>query len=192
MEDYRLVDMSSMRKLEEFKCCWDIHIWPEPNMSFVFPTSLKRLTLNRFYYFRWEDISSTVIMLPNLEELKLKDCNARDDVWRLSNEDKFKSLKLLLLDVISLERLEASSDNFPNLKRLVLKNCTYLQEIPTDFGEIGTLESIELHDYSTTAEDSARNIVQEQVDMGNNPLKTTSIIHAGIEAYFEGPYNAIF
>ncbi|MCD7464163.1 hypothetical protein HAX54_052223 [Datura stramonium] len=111
-------------------------------------------------------------MLPNLEELKLKSCLSDDDVWRLSDKDKFKSLKLLLLSGLNLERWEASSDNFPNLKRLVLKYCCYLREIPTDFGEIGTLESIELHDCPRRAEDSARNI--------------------GIEAYFEGPSNAIF
>ncbi|KAG5609075.1 hypothetical protein H5410_020356 [Solanum commersonii] len=51
-----------------------------------------------------------------------------------------------------------------------MKNCADLQEIPADFGEIATLESIELHDCSVTTEDSARKIVQEQEEMGNNPL----------------------
>ncbi|XP_006346788.2 putative late blight resistance protein homolog R1A-3 [Solanum tuberosum] len=168
-----LMDMSILRKLETFKCYYWQHSWISCNSikSFVFPTSLKRLTLTRCYLFPWEDISSTLIMLPNLEEFKLKDSKATDDIWRLSDEDKFKSLKLLLLDVLNLKHWESSSDNFPNLKRLVLKNCTDLQEIPGDFGEIGTLESIELHDCSTTTEDSAREIVQEQEDMGNNILK---------------------
>ena len=110
-------------------------------------------------------------MLPNLEELKLKYCEADDDVWIMSDKVIFKSLKLLLLSDLNLKRWEASSDNFPNLKRLVLKKCPDLQEIPTDFGEICTLESIELHDCSATSEDSARNIEQEQEDMGNNMLK---------------------
>ncbi|KAH0688792.1 hypothetical protein KY285_015946 [Solanum tuberosum] len=79
-------------------------------------------------------------MLPNLEELKLKHCRNFSPEWRLSNENKFKSLKLLLLSAPNLKRWEASSDNFPNLKRLVLKKCHDLQEIPTDFGEICTLE----------------------------------------------------
>lgn len=69
----------------------------------------------------------------------------------------------MLLSGGGLSRWEASTANFPNLKRL--------QEIPTDFDEICTLKSIELHDCSTTAEDSARNIVQEQEDVGNNFLK---------------------
>ncbi|KAH0658671.1 hypothetical protein KY289_027419 [Solanum tuberosum] len=51
------------------------------------------------------------------------------------------------------------------------KKCKDLQEIPTDFVEICTLESIELHDCTTTAEDSVRNIEQEREDMGYNILK---------------------
>ncbi|KAG5604072.1 hypothetical protein H5410_025564 [Solanum commersonii] len=47
-------------------------------------------------------------------------------------------------------------DGFPNLKRLVLKKCKCLPEIPIDFGEICTLESIELHECSRAAEDFAR------------------------------------
>ncbi|XP_016462007.1 putative late blight resistance protein homolog R1A-3 [Nicotiana tabacum] len=160
--------MSSLTKLEELKCanglvCYSIK-------SFVFPTSLKRLTLTHCFWFHWDDIS-ILVMLPNLEELKLKVAVVTgDQVWRLSDEDKFQSLKLLFKG-IHLERWEASSDSFPNLRRLVLKNCNYLKEIPTNFGEFCTLESIELHNCSSLAEDSARNIEQEQEDMGNNSLK---------------------
>ncbi|KAL3338982.1 hypothetical protein AABB24_027871 [Solanum stoloniferum] len=109
-------------------------------------------------------------MLPNLEEFKLKHSRSLSHEWRLSDKDEFKSLKLLLLSGGGPSCWEASSDNFPNLKCLVLKNCWFLQKIPADFGEICTLESIELRDCSTTAEDSAREIVQEQEDMGNNIL----------------------
>ncbi|KAG5592855.1 hypothetical protein H5410_043369 [Solanum commersonii] len=173
-----LMDMSSLRKLEAFKCYCFIHfsninnsVIPTSLKDFVFPTSLKRLNLNNYAsHFFWEEISSTVIMLPNLEELKLKDCRADDDdVWSLTDKDKFKSLKLLLLTDLYLDRWEATSDNFPNLKRFVLKKCHL--EIPTDFGEICTLESIEVHDCRPRTEDSAREIEQEQEEMGNNILK---------------------
>uniref|UniRef100_K4BNL6 Disease resistance R13L4/SHOC-2-like LRR domain-containing protein n=1 Tax=Solanum lycopersicum TaxID=4081 RepID=K4BNL6_SOLLC len=174
---YRFLDMSSLIKLEAFKLFWDKN-WENPIKTFVFPTSLRRLTLTFCSKFIWEEISSTFIMLPNLEKLKLKYCGADDDAWIMSDKDIFKSLKLLLLSHLNLKRWEASSDNFPNLKRLVLKKCPDLQEIPTDFGEICTLESIELHDCSATSEVSARNIEQEQEDMENNILK-------GIEASFE-------
>ncbi|KAH0691421.1 hypothetical protein KY289_018779 [Solanum tuberosum] len=165
-----LCDMSRLTKLEAFKFEGS-HFLPDPIKRFVFPTSLRRLSLTMCRDFVWADISSTIIMLSNLEELKIKHYTAMDGVWRLSDEEEFKSLKLLLLIGSSLKRLEASSDNFPNLKRLVLKDCCYLQEIPAEFGEICTLESIELHDCSDPAEDSARTIVQEQEDMGNNLLK---------------------
>ncbi|KAK6790656.1 hypothetical protein RDI58_009737 [Solanum bulbocastanum] len=167
---YLLLDMSNLRKLEAFKLSRH-YCFKNPMKRFVFPTSLRRLTLTSCIMFIWEEISSTFTMLPNLEELKLKQCGADDDVWIMSDKDIFKSLKLLLLSGIYLKRWEASSDNFPNLKCLVLKNCEDLQEIPTDFGEICTLESIELHNCSTTSEDSARSIEQEQEDMGNNILK---------------------
>ncbi|KAH0701669.1 hypothetical protein KY285_015947 [Solanum tuberosum] len=124
-----------LTKLEAFKFEGSPYL-PDPIKRFVFPTSLKRLSLSRCKRFLWEDISSTLKMLPNLEELKLKHYHAMGGVWRLSDEEEFKSLKLLLLTGPSLKRLEASSDNFPNLKRLVLKDCCYLQEIPADFGEI--------------------------------------------------------
>ncbi|XP_019223696.1 PREDICTED: putative late blight resistance protein homolog R1A-10 [Nicotiana attenuata] len=178
----RLIDMSNLTKLVALKC-WEYDV-PKPISiqerrydipkpisikMFVFPTSLKRLTLYEFR-FPWEDIS-TLAMLPNLEELKLKEDAFKGGVWRLSNEDKFESLKLLLIaSTTFFYRWEASSDNFPNLKRLVLKYCHYLEEIPTDFGEICTLESIELHYCSTTADNSAREIKQEQEDMGNTSL----------------------
>nr|XP_016450395.1 PREDICTED: putative late blight resistance protein homolog R1A-10 [Nicotiana tabacum] len=160
----RLIDMSNLTKLVTLKC-WEYDV-PKPISikMFVFPTSLKRLTLYEFR-FPWKDIS-TLAMLPNLEELKLKYNAVKGGVWRLSDEDKFESLKLLLIATTTFfHHWEASSDNFPNLKRLVLNNCHCLKQIPTDFGEICSLESIELHYCNTTAEDSARKIKQEQQDM---------------------------
>ncbi|WMV24054.1 hypothetical protein MTR67_017439 [Solanum verrucosum] len=153
----QLIDMSSLRKLESIKFNW-ILPFKNPINIFAFTTSLRTLSLTDCANFIWKDISSTFIMLPNLEELKLKSCRAEDDVWRLSDKGIFKSLKLLLL-------------KYPNLKRLILKNCNNLQEIPTDFGEICTLQSIELHNCSTSADESAINIVQEQEEMGNNIIK---------------------
>ncbi|KAK4720939.1 hypothetical protein R3W88_011172 [Solanum pinnatisectum] len=64
-----------------------------------------------------------------------------------------------------------------------------MQEIPTDFREICTLESIELHDCSTTAEDSARNIEQEQDEMGNNSLKVyIHKSHKSLISHFESVF----
>ncbi|XP_015164736.1 putative late blight resistance protein homolog R1B-14 [Solanum tuberosum] len=181
-----ITDMSSLTKLEALKCVSEYFWFSTPPISIkqsFFPKSLKRLTLDGGFCFPWDDISTLLVMLPNLEELKLKDHAANDHVWRLSAETKFESLKFLLFHGLNLKYWEASSDNFPNLRRLVLKKCTKLNEIPIDFGEICTLESIELYQCGVGAEESARKIEQEQEDMGNNFLKI--FIH-GIEAYFEG------
>ncbi|KAK4720937.1 hypothetical protein R3W88_011170 [Solanum pinnatisectum] len=171
----RQLDMSRLTKLEAFKF-YGSTFFQHPIKRIGFPTSIRRLSLTRCSDFDWVDIPSTSMMLPNLEELKLKRCRTFSHKWRLSDENKFKSLKLLLLSGANLKHWEASSNNFPNLKRLVLKGCHTLLEIPADFGDICTLESIQLHDCPPRAEDIARNIVQEQEDMGNNFLKVY-IIH---------------
>ncbi|KAM3205797.1 hypothetical protein P3L10_029207 [Capsicum annuum] len=166
----RPVDMSRLTKLEALKCVSNAFLSWTPPISIkesFFPASLKRLTFSGWFGFPWEDIS-TLVKLPNLEELKLKDRAAIGYVWRLLDDDIFESLKLLLFRKVLLTNWVASSDNFPSLKHLVLKKCDNLKEIPIDFGEICSLESI---DCSTSAEDSARKIEQEQEDMGNNCLK---------------------
>ncbi|PHT37375.1 hypothetical protein CQW23_25075 [Capsicum baccatum] len=168
----RPVDMSRLTKLEALKCISNAFLSWTPPISIkesFFPASLKRLTFSGWFGFPWEDIS-TLVKLPNLEELKLKDRAAIGYVWRLHDDDIFESLKLLFRKVL-LTNWVASSDNFPSLKHLVLKKCDNLKEIPIDFGEICSLESIELHYCSTSAGDSARKIEQEQEDMGNNCLK---------------------
>ncbi|KAM3288775.1 hypothetical protein P3S67_022205 [Capsicum chacoense] len=169
----RPVDMSSLTKLEALKCVSNAFLSWTPPISIkesFFSASLKRLTLAGWFGFPWEDLS-TLVNLPNLEELKLKDRAAIGYVWRLRDDDIFESLKLLLFRNVVLVNWVASSDNFPSLKHLVQKKCDNLKEIPIDFGEICTLESIELHNCSPSAEDSARKIEQEQEDMGNNCLK---------------------
>ncbi|CAN4078978.1 unnamed protein product [Withania somnifera] len=143
-----LIDMSSLTKLESLKCVGHALLSWTPPISIkrsFFPTSLKRLTLAGRFCFPWEDMS-TLVMLKKLEELKLKNHAANGHVWRLSDKDKFKSLELLLFNDLTIKHWEASSDNFPNLKRL-------------------------LYQCGIGAEDSARKIEQEQEDIGNNCLK---------------------
>ena len=82
---------------------------------------------------------STLVMLPNLEELKLKYHATYGKVWALSDVDKFKRLKFLLFYDLDLEHWDICSNNFPNLRRLVMKTCNYLNEILVDNGEICSL-----------------------------------------------------
>ncbi|PHT29115.1 hypothetical protein CQW23_31287 [Capsicum baccatum] len=157
------IDMSSLTKLEALKCVSNAFLSWTPPISIkesFFPASLKRLTFAGWFGFPWEDIS-TLVKLPNLEELKLKDHAAIGYVWRLRDDDIFESLKLLLFQKVLFTNWVASSDNLPSLKDLVLKKCDNLKEIPIDFREICTLESIELHNCSPFAEDSARKIEKE-------------------------------
>ncbi|KAF3612375.1 putative late blight resistance protein -like protein R1A-10-like isoform 2, partial [Capsicum annuum] len=104
--------------------------------------SLKRLTLS-YTFLPWEDMAN-IVKLPKLEVLKIKNYGFYGD-WK------------------------AGSVNFPMLQRLVLRTCIYLQEIPKDFGEIYTLESIELYNYRRSAANSV-NEIQEQESMGNDCL----------------------
>lgn len=55
----------------------------------------------------------------------------------------------------------ASREHFPKLQRLVLRDYFYLEEIPSEIGEISMLESLI---------ESTRKIEQEQRDMGNEEL----------------------
>ncbi|XP_059309798.1 uncharacterized protein LOC132060922 isoform X2 [Lycium ferocissimum] len=139
--------MSSLTKLQALKCYsysyWIIEI--PIKRFFFFPTTLKRLTLAGEFCFHWKYIS-TLVMLPNHEELKLKGHAVVGQAWRLSDEEQFQSLKQLLSNELDFRMWEASSDSFPNLKRLALKNC------------------------SSPAEHSARKIKNEQEEMGNNSV----------------------
>ncbi|KAJ8547328.1 hypothetical protein K7X08_010914 [Anisodus acutangulus] len=120
-----------------------------------------------------------IVMLPNLQVLKIKDSGFDGDAWRLSDEDIFNQLKFLLIDRTNLKHWEAGSVNFPKLQRLVLKRCIYLEEIPKDFGEIYTLESIELQNCRTSAAKSVKEIQEEQESMANDCLTSASTRNLG-------------
>ncbi|PHT52205.1 hypothetical protein CQW23_06667 [Capsicum baccatum] len=82
----------------------------------------------------------------------------------------FTQLKLLLIEYSFLKYWKATNDNFPALERLVLKECSYLKEIPIEFAEIPTLQLIELTRCLSELGKSAARIQQEQEDLGNNPV----------------------
>ncbi|KAK4357127.1 hypothetical protein RND71_022737 [Anisodus tanguticus] len=164
-----LNSLSCLNQLEILKILCSRKLYPHPLPSkYALPTSLKRLTLS-CTYLPWEDMTN-IVMLPNLQVLKIKDNGFDGDAWRLSDEDIFNQLKFLLIDRTNLKRWEAGSVNFPKLQRLVLKRCIYLEEIPKDFGEIYTLESIELQNCRTSAAKSVKEIQEEQERMANDCL----------------------
>lgn len=175
MKRERLNSLSCLEKLEILKYR-DDGIQPSQIPSkYVLPASLKRLTLS-CTSLPWEDMAN-IITLPNLEVLKIKDNGFLGDVWMLNDEEIFKQLKFLLISWTGLKHWKAGSVNFPKLQRLFLKRCMNLEEIPQDFGDICTLESIELHKCSISAATSGKNIQEEQESIGNECLSVLIYNH---------------
>nr|XP_009764457.1 PREDICTED: putative late blight resistance protein homolog R1A-10 [Nicotiana sylvestris] len=146
-----LNNLSCLNNLEILKIICSRKLYPHLLPSkYALPTSLKRLTL-RCTYLPWEDMAN-IVTLPNLEELKIKDNGFN------------------LTATTNLKHWDAGSVNFPMLKRLVLKRCLYLEEIPKDIGEICTLESIELHNCRSSVAKSVKEIQEEQESMANDNL----------------------
>ncbi|KAK6783949.1 hypothetical protein RDI58_017403 [Solanum bulbocastanum] len=163
-----LNSLACLKRLEQLKIrCKDLYLFPIPCM-YTLPTSLRSLTLS-YSFLPWEDMAN-IVKLPKLEVLKIKNYGFYGDVWRLNDGEIFNQLKFLLIRTNDLKQWKAGSVNFPMLQRLVLRTCIYLEEIPKDFGEIYTLESIELYHCRRTAANSVNEIQEEQESMGNDCL----------------------
>ncbi|XP_057492948.1 putative late blight resistance protein homolog R1A-10 isoform X1 [Actinidia eriantha] len=135
-----------------------------------FPTHLKKLTLTETQV-KWKEISTLGKKLPNLEVLKLLQFACVGKCWTTSDGD-FPQLKFLKLVTIPIEEWQVSSNPFPMLQRLVLVGCPELQSIPSEIGEVPTLQMIEVRDCNTSVANSAHKIKEEQnwlqiVESGN-------------------------
>lgn len=91
-------------------------------------------------------------------------------MWDMK-EGEFPKLKFLKLDTLNLAQWNSSSDDFPSLQHLVLRNCRQLEEVPSGLGGVPTLEIIEVQLCRQSAEESIRTIKEEQHMMGNDYLK---------------------
>lgn len=102
------------------------------------------------------ELMKVIGSLPVLQVLKLQICRYFDEFeWKTSDNE--------------LPWMTEDTD-FPRLRRLVIRNCSRLKEIPSCIGDIPTLESIELFQASRSVINSARQIEEEQLDMGNDLL----------------------
>lgn len=63
-----------------------------------------------------------------------------------------------------------NAHHFPRLEHLVLRFLKRLREIPSSIGDIPMLRSIKLEGCSDAAAESARRIVEEQEEYGNQVL----------------------
>ncbi|XP_027076976.1 putative late blight resistance protein homolog R1B-16 [Coffea arabica] len=137
--------------------------------GFKFPLNLKKLTLSHNEQ-PWSEIS-TIGMLPKLEVLKLLDDSVVGEEWEMK-EGEFPSLRILKLRGLwDFRSWTASSDNFPRLEKLVVRDCEHLEEVPSCLGECPTLEMIEVRECRESVASSVKQIQQEQIDMGNEVLE---------------------
>ncbi|KAG8390041.1 hypothetical protein BUALT_Bualt01G0041900 [Buddleja alternifolia] len=170
---YCLHNLVYLNQLETLKCHFittSLHSNSRkrdlPNLTF--PSKLKRLTLRGWRIpTRYMSILGS---LQSLEILKLQLCAFEGPEWELL-EEKFCRLKLLLLEQMNLVQWRAETDNFPNLEHLIIKYCDELEEIPYSFGDTPTLQSIKLLNCSSSCIASARQIQENQLDLGNDGLE---------------------
>ncbi|XP_027171387.1 putative late blight resistance protein homolog R1B-14 [Coffea eugenioides] len=137
--------------------------------EFQFPLTIRKLTLSGFL-FPWSKISE-IQNLPNLAVLKLLDGAFQGKIWNMEEEEGFPKvsfLKIASLDIVNWTASEYM-DCFPSLRKLVLEDCQFLEEIPSGLGS-STLETIEASDCPFSAS-FIQPLQEEQMDMGNTDLK---------------------
>ncbi|XP_028082887.1 putative late blight resistance protein homolog R1B-16 [Camellia sinensis] len=133
------------------------------------PLNLTKLTLKNTHL-KWDEMSTLGKSLPNLEGLKLlyKACIVKR--WETS-DGEFPRSKFLKLKHVQVDQLEVSSNQFPVLQRLVLIQCNGLEKIPSEMGDLPTLQMIEVHWCHPSLANSAKEIKEEQESIGNNWLQ---------------------
>ncbi|CAI9118778.1 OLC1v1020388C1 [Oldenlandia corymbosa var. corymbosa] len=151
--------------------CYSIaHMITFPS-NFRFPINLKKLTLRRFRL-PLKSVSAIGQQLRNLEVLKIMYCYEMDSTWDME-EDEFRKLTYLKICAFGFRIWNASSDSFPQLERLVLQDCPKLEEIPISFGDISSLQMIEVKNCRESACKSVEAIYKQQLDWGNEKFKVS-------------------
>ncbi|KAL8466272.1 hypothetical protein ACS0TY_035404 [Phlomoides rotata] len=165
-------NLGLLHELEHLKChSFTKTFQRELQQNIAFPHSLKKLTLSGSQL-HWEAITTKIGPLPHLQVLKLEKNAVAGADW-VTAEGQFCSLKFLLIDSCD-DFVNWMTDNthFPCLEHLRLISVyNKLMEIPLCIGEIPTLESIELFHCSSSAVMSAKRILEEQEELGNEGLR---------------------
>ncbi|KAL0354515.1 UNVERIFIED_CONTAM: putative late blight resistance proteinR1B-17 [Sesamum radiatum] len=138
--------------------------------SLSFPHSLKKLTLWGGGL-QWKQINAKIGSLPLLQGLKLYNDSVKGGTWN-TVEGQFCSLRYLQMTCIyKLKRWMVDSSHFPCLNVLRLIELRKLKKIPLSFGEIQTLELIELYMCRDSAVISAKDIAEQQEEFGNHDFR---------------------
>ncbi|KAL2531433.1 putative disease resistance RPP8-like protein 4 [Abeliophyllum distichum] len=135
---------------------------------FSLPLNLKQLTLTHAHLS--PEQMEIIGKLEYLEVLKLKWIAFEGEQWDTS-EGGFPQLKFLKLYGVQIVEWNAASDHFPRLQQLVLEFCRSLKMIPPNLGDIPTLQMIKVNKCTKAIEDQAKQIQEEQEDIGNEDLK---------------------
>ncbi|XP_023731569.1 putative late blight resistance protein homolog R1A-10 [Lactuca sativa] len=160
---------------------------PSPLVNPVrLPETLKKLTLKGLRL-PWTYMSK-IRFLTKLEVLKLLDSSFEGNQW-VTGDEQFRKLKFLKLENLNIHLWEASSMNFPQLRKLEVRTCKNLKEIPLEIGDISTLEHIEIDDSNSLVLRSVNEIQEKQREMGNYDIHVKFVDTAPQEVFFEGdPY----
>ncbi|XP_057767442.1 putative late blight resistance protein homolog R1B-16 [Salvia miltiorrhiza] len=167
---YELHNLVHLHRLEKLS----LYAEPYPKLkddlshNIAFPVTLRKLSLSGCRL-PWEDMRM-IGVLPNLRVLKLRRRACFGTQWE-TREGEFCQLNVLLIDSTDLLEWVTESSHFPRLERLTLYECDNLREIPCGFGDIPTLELIEVDIKNTTMVESAKCIEEEQQSYGNEQLQ---------------------
>ncbi|GFP88433.1 putative late blight resistance protein homolog r1a-6 [Phtheirospermum japonicum] len=108
---------------------------------YKFPPKLKSLTLSETYL-DWSHMS-ILGLLDNLEVLKLKEKAFMGKSWE-GIDGGFRRLEVLHIGRTNLVVWVASHHHFPRLRRLELRNCDDLREIPIGLADIPSLQLLDV------------------------------------------------
>ncbi|KAH6763416.1 hypothetical protein C2S52_020849 [Perilla frutescens var. hirtella] len=135
--------------------------------AYKFPSRLRSLTLCDTSL-DWKHMS-ILGSLENLEVLKLKDKAFMGETWE-ATDGGFRHLEVLLIGRTNLVNWVASHHHFPKLKRLELRNCEKLREVPIGLADIPNFQLLVLHRLTNNAAVSARRVkrrLEEGQQSGN-------------------------
>ncbi|KAL0384880.1 UNVERIFIED_CONTAM: putative late blight resistance proteinR1B-16 [Sesamum radiatum] len=161
-------DLTRLHKLHTLKCISSRYDRGNLLSNLIFPPSIKKLTVRGCQIL--DHHMHEIGKLSNLKVLKLQGCDFRSSKWEPENGE-FCQLQFLLMEGLGLVKWAADDTHFPRLEHLVVRRCYFLEEIPLAIGEIPTLKVIEVHEYSSSAAASAREIQEAQLDIGNDDLQ---------------------
>ncbi|XP_052205098.1 putative late blight resistance protein homolog R1A-10 isoform X6 [Diospyros lotus] len=158
-------DLDFLNHLQQLKLSNTGSSWFSNELGSVkLPTNLKKLTLEGTYL-KWEELLRLSELVPNLESLNLSRgaCGGRQ--WEV-NDVVFPKLKFLKFSHLHVEEWIVCDGQFPSLQNLALDECFFLKAVPSEIGNILTLEMIEVRGCEPRVENSVRQIVEEQKSMG--------------------------